>query len=131
MNRARLSFRYLIDSTKSFKNTDVVINEMILNILERVEGQKIGIFLFDCGPLNHNAALAMALMQFFVDIGLFTCSVALFLQLHHSKQLADTFFGLIEDLFGKKRILSIDALMYFIEQITCALLLFLCCCSSY
>jgi len=26
MNRARLSFRYLIDSTKSFKNMDVVIN---------------------------------------------------------------------------------------------------------
>jgi len=38
-----------------------------------------------------------------VNIGMCTVAGAFFLQLHHSKQLADMFFGKIEDLFGKVR----------------------------
>jgi len=48
----------LVDSTKSMKNTDVVLNEILINLLERLNGEKVIMFLFDCGPLNHNAAVA-------------------------------------------------------------------------
>ena len=46
------------------------MNELILDILLRLNGEKHAIFVFDCGPLNFNGAIAMALMEAVVELRL-------------------------------------------------------------
>jgi len=48
---------YIQDSTKAEKNTDCIINELLIDILATVNGEKHAIFVFDCGPLNVSSAL--------------------------------------------------------------------------
>ena len=50
----------------------------------------------DCGPLNRNGALYIGFLLLLVLIGFYDICVIVFLQLHHSKEICDRFFGLIE-----------------------------------
>ena len=75
-------------------------------------------FVFDCGPLNRNPAVAMAFLQWLCDSGFCVLGFALFLQLHHSKELADMFFGNIESIFGKVTIIGMESFMAAIDKLT-------------
>jgi hypothetical protein len=76
---------YCGDQTKSQKDTDAIINEIVLNLLTTMNGEKHCVLVFDCGPLNMNAAVAMALPKLLTELGLFETCGCVFLQLHHSK----------------------------------------------
>lgn len=76
------------------------------------------IFVFDCGPLNRNPAVAMALLQWLCDTGMCKCAIGLFLQLHHSKELSDMYFGVIESIFDNFTLISLDNLMEQIDKLT-------------
>ena len=54
--------------------------------LHRANGQRYLILIFDRGPLNNNAAVTMALLEFLVEIGIFDFAMAVLLQVLHSKQ---------------------------------------------
>ena len=52
--------------------------------LHRANGQRYLILIFDRGPLNNNAAVTMALLEFLVEIGIFDFAMAVLLQVLHS-----------------------------------------------
>ena len=78
---------YCGDQTKSQKDTNAIINEIVLNLLTTMNGEKHCVLVFDCGPLNTNAAVAMALPKLLTGLGLFETRGCDFLQLHHSAVL--------------------------------------------
>ena len=121
---------YIMDSTKSHKDTDIVLNEIMADLLEMTNGQKAVGFIFDCGPLNHNPAVCQAFITLLIDIGMFEVSFVILLQKYHSKQLADMFLGRIEKLSGKLAMIGIDSIMHWIERIVCCKETGICCCAS-
>jgi hypothetical protein len=64
------------------KNTNVVIDELLIELLTNVNGEKIGVFVFDCGPLNRNNSVAHT-MQLLVDLGIFETAIAVFFTVNH------------------------------------------------
>ena len=127
---------YCGDQTKSQKDTDAIINEIVLNLLTTMNGEKHCVLVFDCGPLNTNAAVAMALPKLLTKLGLFETRGCVFLQLHHSKvgkilkfyfilarfnqcslrpsllpqESCDRFFGLVKCKFRAALIFGLEAL---------------------
>ena len=61
--------------------------------------------VFDRGPLNNNGAVAMALPELLVELGLFDFVLVIFLEKYHSKQLGDRIFGIMEVKLQKNDVL--------------------------
>ena len=79
----------LMDSTRSSKDSNGVSMDILLNLLEQLQGQHFVILAFDCGGLNKNAFVAMAFIQWLCDMGYTTVAMCYFLQLYHSKEMCD------------------------------------------
>lgn len=69
--------------------TTYVLDEILVDCLMRANGETLGGFLFDCGPLNHGGAISGLLPQLLVDLGVFAHVRILVYQQHHGKGLAD------------------------------------------
>ena len=73
----------------SNENTDTIINVILFQVVLAGLGEQVPILVMDDCTANRNGFIAMALAQFLVDHGLYKVVVVVFLQRHHSKQIAD------------------------------------------
>jgi len=106
-------------SSATFHDSDVIIQQLLLDIFTEVNGHMAAVFVWDQGPLNYNAAVALALPLFLVQLGFFTLAIPIFLQLFKSKAPTDRNFGVMETAIAKGIVLGKAHLSYLVEQLVC------------
>ena len=80
---------FSLDQSTPYKNTDIEINEILLNCLCHNRGQRIFFLLSNMGPLLYTAAINVFFMTFLTDMGYYDMVICAYLQRYHSKQLCD------------------------------------------
>lgn len=80
---------YITDATRSTKDSNSVVCETLLNLLEQLEGHHVVLLAMDCGGLNRNGFVALGFAQWLCDSGYTTICIVFFLQLYHSKEMCD------------------------------------------
>ena len=108
LDNNRMTSIYSDAGDQSKKDAAGVLEEVLLELLRQINGEKAGVFVFDCGPLNHCATIALLLGQLLVDIGALESAVCIFYEQRHSKGPADRRFGTMINLERTQTILSID-----------------------
>jgi len=78
---------------QSKKDSSGVVEEVLLQMIRSINGEKIVAFMVDCGPLNHGSEVGIALAQLLVDLGVCEQCIVLFHEQLHSKDEADRRFG--------------------------------------
>ena len=78
-----------------------VLEEIVVEALLHANGERFGVFVFDCGPLNHGSVIAACLPQLLCDLGVFDVCRVYFYQQYHGKGDADKSFGHQETAFRR------------------------------
>ena len=78
---------------QSKKDSSGVVEEVVLQMIRSINGEKIVAFMVDCGPLNHGSEVGIALAQLLVDLGVCEQCIVIFHEQLHSKDEADRRFG--------------------------------------
>ena len=74
---------YLSEQGVGSKDSDLILDEIVLNLLERANGERHLVLVADCASLNKNAKLLAGLPQWLVDHGYFDSVVTtLYWELH-------------------------------------------------
>jgi len=103
-------------SSSAYHDTDVVITELWLDILTRVNGQGVLCVVSDQGPLQYNAAI-IALCMLLVELGFFTLAIPLYFQLYKSKGPSDRGFGNLQVAVAKEACLGYPHLAHIAEKL--------------
>jgi len=75
------------------KNASSVVDEIILNLLSDLNGEKFVVIYMDCASLNQNGLVMLALPQFLVDIGVAKAVMLVYFWQNDSKDASDRAFG--------------------------------------
>lgn len=70
-----------------------IAKHTIADLLLRTNGEQLLVLVVDCASKNYIGLNIAGLPQLLVDAGLFKCVVMVFLEINHSKHMADRVFG--------------------------------------
>jgi hypothetical protein len=108
---------YLPELGAGSKDSSGVIDEILLNLLEHTNGERVLVLVFDCGPLNYRPQIAMALAQALVDMGWFSFVQIIYFSQYHGKWKADQIFGVWQRKLQSTAIFGLDSLARMAESI--------------
>ena len=84
---------YLPDLGFGSKNASSVMDEVILDLLENLNGEQFVVLYMDCASLNQNCWVALGLPQLLVDLKICSCVILVFFWQNDSKDGSDRGFG--------------------------------------
>jgi hypothetical protein len=93
---------YLAEGGSLNKDSDAVMNDIIMNLLEKLNGERHIVLILDNCGINKNGKIAMMLPMLLADMGLVTTCEIVFLKQYHGKHRCDQRFGTITTLFNNR-----------------------------
>jgi hypothetical protein len=108
---------YIIEMGHGSKNSSSVIDELLLNACEHLNGEKVLVICMDCASLNQNSYVMLGLPQLLVDLGIAKFVLLIFFWQYDSKDGADRWFGILNNQLEKSSTISVDQLGLLASQL--------------
>ena len=107
---------YLPELGFGAKNASSVTDEVIVDLLENLNGEQFVVLYMDCAALNQNCWVALGLPQLLVDLKICTFAMIVFFWQNDSKDGSDRAFGKLHEALENSCVVGADELAIVAEN---------------